>query len=65
MAGLHRIGLGSYSYNDGAARLYRRLGFEQGGRRRECSWLDGGWHDVSMFSMLEDEWRARQREEPS
>lgn len=60
MAGLHRIGIESYSWNDGAGRLYERLGFIQEGRRREALWYHGGWHDIVMYSLLEGEWRARQ-----
>ena len=59
MAGLHRIGIESYSWNDGAGRLYERLGFILEGRKREALWYSGGWHDVLCFSILEGEWRAR------
>ena len=59
-AGLHRIGIGCFSYNEGARRLYERLGFTLEGRMRESLWHDGGWHDIIEFSMLEHEWRERQ-----
>ncbi|MCJ1281655.1 hypothetical protein MMC26_000976, partial [Xylographa opegraphella] len=58
IAGLHRIGIGCFSWNDGARRLYERLGFVPEGRQREALWHDGGWHDIIEFSMLEDEWKA-------
>ncbi|OJD29993.1 gnat family protein [Diplodia corticola] len=60
-AGLHRIGIQCFSYNPGAARLYERLGFVPEGRRREEVWFNGAWHDVLQFSVLEHEWKERQR----
>lgn len=59
-AGLHRIGIGCFSYNDGARRLYERLGFVQEGRKREFLWHNGGWHDIIDFAMLENEWRDKE-----
>jgi RimJ/RimL family protein N-acetyltransferase len=59
MAGLHRIGIETFSYNEGAQRLYQKLGFVLEGRSRESLWYDGKWHDYLSFSMLEHEWRAR------
>jgi RimJ/RimL family protein N-acetyltransferase len=58
MAGLHRIGIESFSYNEGAQRLYQKLGFILEGRSRESLWYNGKWHDYLSFSMLEHEWRA-------
>ncbi|KAB2569780.1 hypothetical protein BFW01_g1248 [Lasiodiplodia theobromae] len=60
-AGLHRIGLECFSYNEGAARLYERLGFVAEGRKRETVWFDGAWHDMLQFSMLEQEWKETQQ----
>ncbi|KAE8150126.1 GNAT family acetyltransferase [Aspergillus avenaceus] len=56
-AGLHRISLQAFSYNEGAGRLYERLGFRMEGRQREAVWFDGAWHDMLFFGMLEGEWR--------
>ncbi|MCJ1399455.1 hypothetical protein MMC11_002657 [Xylographa trunciseda] len=58
IAGLHRIEIGCFSWNDGARRLYEKLGFVFESRQREALWHDGGWHDLIEFAMLEDEWRA-------
>ncbi|MCJ1389164.1 hypothetical protein MMC18_002019 [Xylographa bjoerkii] len=58
VAGLHRIEIGCFSWNDGARRLYEKLGFVLECRKREALWHDGGWHDIIEFAMLEDEWRA-------
>jgi len=65
IAGLHRIGIENFSYNQGAQKLYERLGFVYEGCKRQCLWYDGGWHDYISFSMLEDEWKARQEEKSS
>ena len=61
MAGLHRIGIEAFSYNEGAMRLYEKLGFVMEGRRREEIWFDGGWHDFVTYGMLEGEWRERMK----
>ncbi|GME39201.1 GNAT family protein [Neofusicoccum parvum] len=61
VAGLHRIGIECFSYNTSAARLYERLGFAPEGRKREAIWFDGAWHDNLSFSMLEGEWRDKER----
>jgi RimJ/RimL family protein N-acetyltransferase len=59
MAGLHRIGIETFSYNEGALRLYQKIGFALEGRSRESLWYNGKWHDYVSFSMLEHEWRSR------
>lgn len=58
--GLHRIGIESFSHNEGAGRLYERLGFVPEQRNREAVWFRGGWSDLLGFAMLEDEWREKQ-----
>jgi GNAT superfamily N-acetyltransferase len=58
MAGLHRIGLQSASFNTRAIKLWERLGFQKDGNLREAVWINGKWHDEVIFSILEDEWRA-------
>jgi RimJ/RimL family protein N-acetyltransferase len=60
MAGLHRIGIEAFSYNEGARELYeKKLGFVYEGCKRELLWFNGGWHGYLSWSMLEDEWRAK------
>ncbi|KAK3673625.1 hypothetical protein LTR78_006530 [Recurvomyces mirabilis] len=56
-AGLHRVGIGAFTHNEGAIRLYRRLQFTEEGRWRECLWYQGRWEGVVVLSMLEGEWR--------
>lgn len=58
-AGLHRVSIGCFSFNEGARRLYERLGFMVEGRTREVAWKNGGWHDCIEMGMLEGEWRER------
>jgi RimJ/RimL family protein N-acetyltransferase len=59
VGGLHRVSIGCFSFNKGAARLYERLGFVVEGRNRETVWKNGGWHDSIEMGMLEGEWRAK------
>jgi RimJ/RimL family protein N-acetyltransferase len=61
-AGLHRIGIEAFEYNEGAVKLYERLGFQPEGRRRECLWWEGHWWDELQFAMLEGEWREISKE---
>jgi RimJ/RimL family protein N-acetyltransferase len=62
MAGFHRVGICTYSYNVGAWKLYERLGFVLEGKTRECKWFNGGWHDYIILGMLESEWRVRKEQ---
>lgn len=62
-AGLHRIGIECFAYNETAMALYGKLGFVLEGRKRQMLWFDGLWHDFVSYSMLEDEWRARRANE--
>jgi RimJ/RimL family protein N-acetyltransferase len=64
MANMHRIALECFEWNDGAAKLYHKLGFKLEGKTREFLWFNGRWHDKLQFSMLEDEWRELQKKAP-
>lgn len=55
-AGLHRVGLRACEYNEGALKLYERLGFVREGCEREALWFDGRWWDGLAFGMLASEW---------
>ena len=61
-AQLHRIEIDALEYNQGAVRLYERLGFVPEGRRRDFLWYQGRYWDLVMFGMLEGEWRERRAE---
>jgi RimJ/RimL family protein N-acetyltransferase len=58
-AGLHRVSIGCFSFNEGARRLYERLGFVVEGRAREAVWKNGDWHDNIEMGMLEGEWKEK------
>jgi GNAT superfamily N-acetyltransferase len=60
IAGLHRLEISAFSYNEGACRLYPRLGFRPEGRLIKSIWFDGEWHDTVIFAMLDEEWRELQ-----
>lgn len=64
-AGLHRVSIGAFAYNEGAVKLYKRLGFKEEGVKREFVWSDGRWWDDVQFSMLAQEWeRLSRNDEP-
>ncbi|MBQ3474660.1 MAG: GNAT family N-acetyltransferase [Bacilli bacterium] len=54
---LHNINLGVFSFNERAISCYKKLGFKEYGRRHECYYLDGKWHDEIWMEILEDEYR--------
>lgn len=58
--GLHRVGIDAFSYNEGAVRLYGRMGFVREATVKEDVWFDGAWHDIVSFRLLEHEWRERE-----
>lgn len=62
-AGSHRIGIEHFEHNEGAVRLYRKLGFKEEGTERESCWYNGGWWGVWKLGMLVGEWEALRMEE--
>lgn len=60
-AGMHRVSIGAFAFNEKACKLYESMGFVPEGRIRDGVWHNGGWHDVVDFGMLEDEWRKREQ----
>ncbi len=55
---LNRVGLGVLATNDGARRLYERLGFVAEGRHREAHFRDGRFVDDLRYSILRRDWDA-------
>ena len=55
--GLHRMSVRAFEWNEGAVRLYQRIGFKVEGRMREELWHAGRWWDGVELGMLEGEWR--------
>lgn len=58
-ANMHRVEIGAFAYNEGAWKLYERLGFVHEGRKREALWYDGEYHDLVCLGMLKKEWQER------
>ena len=60
--GLHRICGTCDPRNLGSAQVLRKLGMTYEGRLRHTMLIRDGWRDSEMFSILEEEWRARPAE---
>lgn len=58
-AGLHRVELTVYEWNERAQKVYQKLGFISEGRRRECLWRGGRWWDSIHMGILAHEWEAK------
>lgn len=56
-AGLHRVQLEVFEYNERAMQVYVKVGFKQEGRMRECLWFNGRFWDIFIFGMLATEWQ--------
>ncbi|HLY29547.1 MAG TPA: GNAT family protein [Ktedonobacterales bacterium] len=56
--GLHNIMLDTYSYNERAIRAYKRAGFREFGRRRECQRLGDRWYDIVYMDCLASEFTS-------
>jgi RimJ/RimL family protein N-acetyltransferase len=50
---LHRLWLRAEAFNERAHRLYHRCGFVHEATLREATYLDGAYHDVLIFGLLE------------
>ncbi|OAL45628.1 acyl-CoA N-acyltransferase [Pyrenochaeta sp. DS3sAY3a] len=59
-AGMHRIRIRGFEWNEAALKLYERLGFVYEGREREAVWFEGRWWDGVTMGLLEGEWWALQ-----
>ncbi|KAJ9156575.1 hypothetical protein NKR23_g1249 [Pleurostoma richardsiae] len=57
-AGMRKVEIGTASYNERAAHLYRKLGFVDEGRRRGVVFMNGEWFDMIGLGMMLDEWKA-------
>lgn len=59
---MHKVRIRAFGWNEGAVRLYARLGFVEEGREREALWHEGRWWDGVEMGMVEGEWRAMEEE---
>jgi len=57
---LHRIDLKCSATNTRSIRVAERLGFTLEGRQRKADEIDGEWHDLLLYGILEEDWRAQQ-----
>ncbi len=55
---LVRIWLDVYDMNEGAQRMYERVGFVHEGTLRRAAFREGVHHDVHRMAILVEEWRA-------
>ncbi|MFD8197537.1 GNAT family N-acetyltransferase [Streptomyces wuyuanensis] len=58
---LHRIHTTCDPRNLGSARVLGKLGMTWEGRHRHTALIRDGWRDSDVFSILEDEWREKDR----
>ena len=56
--GLHRIGIELLAFNTRARRAAEKAGFSVEGTRRESVFVDGGWADELLLSVLRADWEA-------
>ena len=57
----HKVELTVYAYNDPAINLYRKLGFQEEGRRRDSIYHQGTYYDTVWMGILRPEWEATQQ----
>ena len=62
---LERIELDCYDFNEGAHRLYQRVGFVDEGVARHAVFREGRHVDLYKMAILADEWRATQEDRPA
>lgn len=58
VAGLHRVSLEVFAFNDAARRSYARSGFVEEGVWRQYLRWEGQWHDAVLMSVLAEEHAA-------
>ncbi|TQV96641.1 hypothetical protein V2A60_002972 [Cordyceps javanica] len=60
---MHSLFLETSSLNERAIHVYKKAGFVENGRQPESLYLAGKWYDTVHMSILEQDWRARQKAE--
>lgn len=56
---LHSLMLQVFSFNEQAISCYKKVGFEEMGRRRESYYAKGQFHDTVYMDILREDWRKR------
>ncbi|KAF2221373.1 acyl-CoA N-acyltransferase, partial [Elsinoe ampelina] len=59
--GLHKVQIGTFEYNEGAVRLYEKVGYKLEGRIKEQWFQHGRWWDEFLFGMIDREWEEVKR----
>ena len=55
---LHNVHLGVMSFNERAINCYKKVGFKEYGRRRECYFLNGKYYDNVYMDILDSEFEG-------
>jgi len=55
----HRVIARVVADNEASRRVWEKLGYREEATLREAVFLDGEYHDVVLYAVLEDEWWAR------
>lgn len=58
---LHMLHLCVFEFNTTAIEMYKSLGFEQTGKKKESFWMDRKYHDELIFCMTEDDWEKHRQ----
>ncbi|PNS13747.1 hypothetical protein CAC42_3240 [Sphaceloma murrayae] len=53
---MHKVKIQAFGWNEGAVRLYERIGFKREGIMRDELWHDGQYWDSIVLGMLDREW---------
>lgn len=56
---LHNIHLSVFSFNERAIACYKKIGFQEYGRRHECYYLNGQYYDEVFMEVLEEDYRNK------
>jgi RimJ/RimL family protein N-acetyltransferase len=62
--GLHRVRAELDPRNEASIALCLRLGMRHEATFRQDLWFKGEWGDTGVYAILEEEWHARQRDDP-
>ncbi|MGD8566061.1 MAG: GNAT family protein [Candidatus Bathyarchaeota archaeon] len=57
---LNRVELEVFDFNKRAYKCYRKVGFNEVGRKREALFMEGQYHDAIIMDILKDEWMKKQ-----